>query len=90
MKPVELYARVRYACQVEGLSQRETARRFGIDPKTVRKMLAFSVPPGYRRTVTWWVMSAVKDETRRSRLAKVIESAARGQRVGLLAPAKAP
>jgi transposase len=50
MKPVELYARVRYACQVEGLSQRETARRFGIDPKTVRKMLAFSVPPGYRRT----------------------------------------
>jgi hypothetical protein len=50
MKPVELYAQVRYACQVEGLSQRETARRFGIDPKTVRKMLAFSVPLGYRRT----------------------------------------
>jgi transposase len=50
MKPVELYARVRYACQVEGLSQRETARRFGIDTKTVRKMLAFSVPPGYRRS----------------------------------------
>src|SRR5215212_2180712 len=50
MKPVDLYARVRYACQVEGLSQRETARRFGIDTKTVRKMLAFSVPPGYRRS----------------------------------------
>src|SRR3954471_21023968 len=50
MKPVELYARVRYACQVEGLSQRETTRRFGIDTKTVRKMLAFSVPPGYRRS----------------------------------------
>lgn len=30
MKPVELYARVRYACQVEGLSQRETARRFAL------------------------------------------------------------
>jgi hypothetical protein len=29
------------------------------------------------------VMSAVKDETRRSRLATVIESAARGRRVGL-------
>jgi transposase len=50
MKPVDLYARVRHACRVEGLSQRETARRFGIDTKTVRKMLAFSVPPGYRRT----------------------------------------
>src|SRR5215210_1608533 len=50
MKPVELYARVRYACQIEDLSQRETERRFGIDTKTVRKMLAFSVPPGYRRS----------------------------------------
>ena len=50
MKPVELYARVRYACHREGLSQREAARRFGLDPKTVAKMLRHSVPPGYRRT----------------------------------------
>src|SRR5215216_7655823 len=50
MKPVELYARVRHACHVEGLSQREAARRFGIDPKTVAKMLRHAVPPGYRRT----------------------------------------
>jgi transposase len=50
MKLVELYARVRHACHVEGLSQREVARRFGIDPKTVAKMLRHAVPPGYRRT----------------------------------------
>jgi transposase len=50
MKPVELYARVRHACHVEGVSQREAARRFGIDPKTVAKMLRHAVPPGYRRT----------------------------------------
>src|SRR3954468_22806288 len=50
MKPVDLSAGVRHACRIEGLSQRETARRFGIDPKTVRKMLSFSVPPGYRRS----------------------------------------
>src|SRR4249919_1117516 len=50
MKPVELYARVRHACHVEGLSQREAARRFGIDPKTVEKMLRHAVPPGYRRS----------------------------------------
>ena len=49
MKVVELYGRVRYAVQIEGLSQREAARQFGIDPRTVAKMLAFSVPPGYRR-----------------------------------------
>jgi transposase len=50
MKQVELYAKVRYAVRIEGLSERAAARRFGIDPRTVSKMLAFSVPPGYRRT----------------------------------------
>ena len=50
MKDVELYARVRYAVQIEGLSERAAARRFGIDPRTVAKMMRFSVPPGYRRT----------------------------------------
>ena len=49
MFSVELYGRVRHACHVEGLSLREAARRFGIHRNTVRKMLAFSVPPGYRR-----------------------------------------
>jgi transposase len=49
MKGVELYGRVRYAVQIEGLSHREAARRFGIDPRTVAKMMVFSVPPGYRR-----------------------------------------
>ena len=50
MKGVELYGRVRYAVQIEGLSHREAARRFGIDPRTVAKMMVFSVPPGYRRS----------------------------------------
>ena len=49
MKCVELYARVRYAVRIEGISRREAGRRFGIDPRTVAKMLSFSVPPGYRR-----------------------------------------
>jgi transposase len=50
MKDVELYAKVRHAVRIEGLSKRATARRFGIDPRTVDKMLEFSVPPGYRRS----------------------------------------
>ena len=49
MKNVELYGRVRYAVQIEGLSERAAARRFGIDPRTVHKMMKFSVPPGYVR-----------------------------------------
>ena len=33
-----------------GMSTREASRVFGVDRKTVRKMLSFSVPPGYRRS----------------------------------------
>ena len=50
MKDVDLYAKVRHAVRIEGLSKRAAARRFGIDPRTVDKMLEFSVPPGYRRS----------------------------------------
>ena len=45
---VELYLRVRQAC-AEGMSQREAARVFNVSRDTVRKMMSFSVPPGYRR-----------------------------------------
>ena len=47
---MELYARVRHAVQIQGISRRAAAERFGIDPRTVSKMLKFSVPPGYVRT----------------------------------------
>jgi transposase len=46
---VELYARVRRAVQVDGLSERGAAREFGISRETVRKMLRYSIPPGYSR-----------------------------------------
>ena len=46
---MELYVRVRRACMVEGMSTREAARVFGLHRDTVRKMLKYSVPPGYRR-----------------------------------------
>ena len=46
---MELYARVRRACHVGGMSAREAARVFGVDRRTVAKMLAYAVPPGYRR-----------------------------------------
>jgi transposase len=49
MFKVELYAKVRKACIVEGLSQREAAKQFGINRRTVAKMLEHSLPPGYRR-----------------------------------------
>ena len=49
MKDVDDYLKVRQAVRIEGLSERAAARRFGIDPRTVNKMMKFSVPPGYKR-----------------------------------------
>jgi uncharacterized protein YdeI (YjbR/CyaY-like superfamily) len=41
-----------------------------------------SQPAGYRRTATWWVVSAKKVETRQRRLAALIEDSVKGRRIG--------
>jgi len=46
---VELYLKVRLAC-AGGMSARAAAKHFNISRDTVRKMLSYSEPPGYRRT----------------------------------------
>ena len=50
MYSAELYMRVRRACMVDGMSVREASRVFGLHRDTVRKMLKYAVPPGYRRS----------------------------------------
>ncbi|AUQ74086.1 transposase [Phaeobacter piscinae] len=47
---MDLYLKVRHAYFEEGLSGRQIARDFGISRDSVAKMLAYSEPPGYRRT----------------------------------------
>ena len=49
MYSVDVYLRVRRAVMVDGMSVREVARVFGLHRDTVRKMLTYSVPPGYQR-----------------------------------------
>ena len=49
MYKVDVYLRVRRAVMVDGMNMREAARVFGLHRDTVRKMLSYSVPPGYRR-----------------------------------------
>ena len=49
MYSVDLYSRVCRACHVDGMNKSAAGRLFGIDRKTVAKILKHSVPPGYRR-----------------------------------------
>ena len=49
MYSVELYVKIRRAVIVEGKSEREVARYFGVHRQTVRKMCQYAIPPGYRR-----------------------------------------
>jgi uncharacterized protein YdeI (YjbR/CyaY-like superfamily) len=44
--------------------------------------------PSYKRTVTFWVMSAKKEETRSKRLDALIAESALSRRIGLLSPPK--
>lgn len=46
-------------------------------------------PPYLKKTVSYWVMSAKKEETRTARLRRLIESCAKGERIGTLAPKSA-
>lgn len=50
MYGLDKYAAVRRFVFVEGHSEREAARVFGLARKTVAKMCRFSAPPGYQRT----------------------------------------
>ena len=43
-------------------------------------------PPGYQRTVSWWVTSAKKEETRLKRLAHLIARSSEGRAIGPLSP----
>ncbi len=45
-------------------------------------------PPGYRKTATWWVISAKHEETRLRRMKTLIADSAAGRRIALLTPLK--
>src|SRR5262245_14348855 len=45
-----------------------------------------TTPPSYRKAVTWWVLSAKREETRLSRLATLIEESAAGRRIPSMRP----
>ena len=63
---------------------REQLRTFTADPDA----WAFfqSCPPWYRRTATWWVISAKQEATRERRLGQLIEDSRAGRRLRHLTP----
>ncbi|HEX7251772.1 MAG TPA: YdeI/OmpD-associated family protein, partial [Thermoanaerobaculia bacterium] len=48
-----------------------------------RKAWAFfeAQPPGYQKQVTWWVISAKKEETQLKRLKQLVQNSAAGRRI---------
>ena len=75
-----------------GIYSFEQRKQFRFDRESARTLRARpeawaffqAQPPGYRRVVTFWVMSAKKPETRTRRLTRLIEDCATGRRVGML------
>lgn len=73
--------------------ERERAR---LDPALEARLQAnaeaagfFEVqPPGYKKIVTFWIMSAKRPETRDRRLQHLIDRSARGARIDMLNPAR--
>jgi uncharacterized protein YdeI (YjbR/CyaY-like superfamily) len=73
---------------------RKTPQYSTLDPaldaalRANRKAASFfdAQPPGYRRIVTLWVMSAKKEETRARRLVHLVELSAAGTRIDPLNP----
>jgi uncharacterized protein YdeI (YjbR/CyaY-like superfamily) len=46
------------------------------------------MPPGYRKTATWWVISAKQEETKLRRIRTLIADSEAGRKIGPLTPLK--
>jgi uncharacterized protein YdeI (YjbR/CyaY-like superfamily) len=68
----------RHAAELDGASERQF--------RANRKAWEFfaSQPRGYQTTAKWWVISAKREETRRSRLARLIDDSEQGRTIGPL------
>ena len=74
---------------IYSFERNEAAKLTKAQEKTLRanrKAAAFfdAQPPGYRKTVTHWIVSAKQEETRERRLRQLIADSAAGRRIGPL------
>jgi uncharacterized protein YdeI (YjbR/CyaY-like superfamily) len=78
LKKSQQYSYERYNCRLEAAHE----QKFKANTKAWEFFRAQA--PWYRRTTTWWVVSAKTEETRLKRLTTLIEDSEQGRRIKLL------
>jgi uncharacterized protein YdeI (YjbR/CyaY-like superfamily) len=89
VRPKGLAAFEQRSAERTGIYSYENRKKAVLDPegeeqfKRNKKAWAYfqSEAPSYRRLAIWWVVTAKKEETRRSRLATLIADSALGRRI---------
>lgn len=89
MRPAGLAALKRRTPERSGNYSYENRMKMQMDKRAEKQLRASPTAwkffqnqtPSYRKVMTWWVMSAKKEETRARRLAKLIDHSARGKRL---------
>jgi hypothetical protein len=77
-------ARVENRCQIYSYEQRPPElppSLAGLMRKNKKAWRFFQAQPGYRRQMTWWIVSARTEATQLKRLACLIEASARLKRL---------
>ncbi len=72
-----------------GIYSYEQRKQAVLDPLLVRQFRANpeawkffqAQPPGYRKLITWWIVSAKQETTRQKRLRRLMEESAAGRRL---------
>jgi uncharacterized protein YdeI (YjbR/CyaY-like superfamily) len=89
MRPAGVAAFERRSEARSGIYSYEQRKEARLDPAQEREFRAHpeawsffeAQPQGYRRTATWWVVSAKREATRAKRLATLIDDSASGRRL---------
>jgi uncharacterized protein YdeI (YjbR/CyaY-like superfamily) len=92
MRPMGLAAYERRSEKRSGIYSYEQRRSARLEPAQERRFKANAgawaffqaQPAGYRRTATWWVVSAKREATREKRLATLIDDSANERRLAHL------
>lgn len=89
VRPAGLAAFEKRAAEKTGIYSYENRKSAKLEPEAERafrrnaKAWAYfqAEAPSYRQLATWWVITAKREETRKSRLATLIADSARGRRI---------